>query len=158
VKIASPTFYSLRDSRTPVTVSIVSVAANVILSVVLVRVLGYAGLALATALAAVLNAALLLWLLRRRMSGIDGRAVAVAFGKVAVASAIMAVAAMAMSRWLEASLGAEAEWAKAARVFATIGVSLVVLAASARMLRIGELDEALARVLRRVIPGRAGRR
>ena len=56
VKIASPTFYSLRDSRTPVIVSVLTVAINLVLNITLVRVLGYRGLALGTALAAIFNA------------------------------------------------------------------------------------------------------
>src|SRR5256885_8606485 len=38
VKIASPSFYSLRDSRTPVLVGVMSVLANLSLNLVLVRV------------------------------------------------------------------------------------------------------------------------
>ena len=41
VKIASPTFYSLRDSRTPVVISVLSVAVNLTLNLALVRVMGY---------------------------------------------------------------------------------------------------------------------
>jgi putative peptidoglycan lipid II flippase len=158
VKIASPTFYSLRDSRTPVTVSMVSVAVNIVLSFVLVRTIGYTGLALATAVSAVLNAGLLLWLLRRRLSGLDGRMVLIALAKITAASAVMAVAALFVSRWLGANVGGDAEWAKAVRVFATIAAALVVLAAAGRLLRIRELDEAVGSVLRRVVPARAGGR
>ena len=57
VRIASPTFYALGDSRTPVQISIASVAVNAVLNVVLVRVLGYRGLALGTSIAALVNAA-----------------------------------------------------------------------------------------------------
>ena len=70
VKVASPTFYALRDSRTPVIVSALSVAVNVALNLALVRVAGFRGLALGTAIAATLNAALLLWLLRGRIGGL----------------------------------------------------------------------------------------
>ena len=133
VKIASPTFYSLRDSRTPVVVSILSVAVNLGLNLALVRILGYAGLALGTALAAIFNAAMLLWLLARRLGGIDGRPVAVAAAKITVASILMAIAA---------------------RVFLGIGAGLVVLAASAKVLRVQEFDEVFRRLLRRASVGR----
>ena len=69
VKIASPTFYSLRDSRTPVIVSALSVAVNLALNLALIRVLGYSGLALGTALAAIFNAGVLLWLLHGGSAG-----------------------------------------------------------------------------------------
>ena len=68
VKIASPTFYSLRDSRTPVIVSVLTVAANLALNLALVRVIGYRGLALGTAIAAIFNASALLLLLRRSLA------------------------------------------------------------------------------------------
>ena len=57
VRIVSPAFYALRRSRIPVVASITSVVVNVALNVVLVRVMGYAGLALGTSLAAIVNAA-----------------------------------------------------------------------------------------------------
>ena len=56
VRIVSPTFYALHRSRIPVIASIASVIANVVLNLVLVRVMGYAGLALGTSLAALVNA------------------------------------------------------------------------------------------------------
>ena len=91
VKIASPTFYSLRDARTPVTVSVISIAANLAINLVLVQVLGYRGLALGTAMAALINAVVLLWLLRGRIGGIDGGRVAVSMIKIVAASLVMAL-------------------------------------------------------------------
>src|SRR6185503_9352434 len=73
VKIASPTFYALRDSRTPVVISMASVTLNLVLNLALVRVMGYRGLALGTAIAAMFNALALLALLGRRIGGLDGR-------------------------------------------------------------------------------------
>ena len=73
VKIASPSFYALRDSRTPLVVSVVAVVTNVVLNLTLVRVIGYRGLALGTAIAATLNAGLLLWMLQRAWAGSKAR-------------------------------------------------------------------------------------
>ena len=81
VKIASPSFYSLGDSRTPVTVSVIAVVANLVLNLMLVQVLGYRGLALGTAVAALFNAGMLLYLLDRRLEGLDGRRIFAAFVK-----------------------------------------------------------------------------
>jgi putative peptidoglycan lipid II flippase len=154
VKIASPTFYSLRDSRTPVTVSIISVLTNLALNLSLVRVMGFRGLALGTAIAAMVNAGALLWLLGRRLQGLEGARIAVAFVKITVASALMGAAAWFTSEWLQAALpGRELIW-KAVQVFSAIAVGMLVLAASAKALRIAEFDEALARVLRRLRPPR----
>src|SRR6476660_3995535 len=93
VKIASPSFYSLRDSRTPVIVSVIAVLTNLTINLLLVRVMGYRGLALGTALAALFNAGALLWLLRRRLGGLDERRVFIAFVKILAASIAMGAAA-----------------------------------------------------------------
>ena len=95
VKIAAPTFYALHESRTPVIVSMATVGLNLGLNVVLVQVIGYRGLALGTALAAIFNAGTLLFVLRRRLGGIDGARIAVALLKVVLASGLMGVAAWA---------------------------------------------------------------
>lgn len=149
VKIASPTFYSLRDARTPVTVSVISIAANLVINLVLVQVLGYRGLALGTAMAALINAVVLFWLLRGRIGGIDGGRVAVSMIKIIVASLVMGVAAHYTAAWITSLTPGGGEFAKAIRVFGAIGVALAVLAASARVLRIQEFTDATARVVQR---------
>ena len=65
VKVVSPTFYALHESRTPVIVSTASVLVNAALNVALVRRFGYLGLAVGTSVTALLNAGVLLLLLRR---------------------------------------------------------------------------------------------
>jgi putative peptidoglycan lipid II flippase len=155
VKIASPTFYSLGDSRTPVIVSMSSVAANLALNLTFIWAgFGFRGLALGTALAALFNASALLWLLRARLRGLDDRRLSVAFSKIVVASLVMGIVAIGTSRWLSAIIGGEGEWVKAVLVGGSIAAALAALAVSARLLRIAEFNEAVARVLQRVRPGR----
>lgn len=150
VKIASPTFYSLRDARTPVIVSVSSVAINLGLNLVLVRLMGFRGLALGTAIAAIFNAGVLLILLRKRLRGLDGRALSVALVKISAASAVMGVAAHLSAGWLTSLTPDGGEVAKVIRVFGAIAIALVILAASARLLRIREFDEASSRLLKRL--------
>jgi len=152
VKIASPSFYSLRDSRTPVTVSVVSVLVNLGINLMLVRVMGYRGLALGTALAAMFNAGALLWLLRNRLGGLEGRRVAVAFAKIACASIAMGAAAHLTAAWLGSHLPPAGSIWRAIELATAIAVGVAVLGASARVLRIAEFDEAFGRVLRRLRP------
>jgi putative peptidoglycan lipid II flippase len=149
VKIASPTFYALRDSRTPVIVSVLSIGVNLAINLILVRVLGYRGLALGTALAALFNAVVLLWLLRGRLQGVEGGRIAVALAKITAASLAMGVAAYVTAAWLTVLTPLGGEAAKFIRVFGAIGVALAVLALAARLLRIDEFTEASSRVLQR---------
>ena len=150
VKIASPSFYSLGDSRTPVTVSVVAVLTNLTINLLLVRVMGYRGLALGTALAAMFNAGMLLWLLRRRLGGLEERRVLIAFVKISAASVVMGAAAVFASSWLASLMPPTNTLSRAIQLAAAIGVGLVVLVAAARLLRLAEFDEAFGRVLRRL--------
>ena len=150
VKLAVPTFYVLRDSRTPVTVGAVSVVVNAVLSVMLARVLGLRGLALGTALSSIFNATALLWLLHRRLGSIDGRRVALAAGKVGIAALVMAAAAWAGERGMEFALPGHSTLAKLAHVATGIGLGVAVLAAAARALRITEFERALGAVSARL--------
>ena len=150
MKIASPSFYSLRDSRTPVTVSVTSVLANLALNLALVRWLGYRGLALGTALAAIFNAGTLLWLLRSRLGGLDGRRITLAFVKILGASVAMGLAASVAMGWLTTIVHGSSTIVRALRVGSSILIGISVLVVAARLLRIAEFDEAFSRVLRRV--------
>jgi putative peptidoglycan lipid II flippase len=149
-KIASPSFYSLGDSRTPVTVSVIAVLTNLTINLLLVRVMGYRGLALGTALAAMFNAGMLLWLLRRRLGGLEERRVLIAFVKISAASGAMGIAAFLTSSWLASPMPLTNSLSRAIQLGTAIGVGVVVLVAAARLLRLAEFDEAFDRVLRRV--------
>lgn len=146
VKIATPTFYALRDSRTPVVVSVASVVMNLVLNLTLVRVMGYRGLALGTSLAALFNASLLLLLLNRRLGGLDGARIAAAFTKIVVASLAMGIAAYAVSEGISQLLPGAGLIARLVRVLGAIGAGVAVLGIVARLLRIQEFDDAIRRV------------
>jgi putative peptidoglycan lipid II flippase len=149
VKIASPTFYALRDSRTPVVVSVVSVLANLGINLVLVRHFGFRGLAAGTAVAATFNAGCLLWLLRRRLSGMEEGRIVITFTKILAASVVMGAIAYATVQLLAAALPGASTGARAIHVFAGIGAGVLALMATAKALRMEEFNQALALVLRR---------
>ena len=140
VKLISPAFYALGNSRIPVIASGVSIGVNILLNVVLLRALGHRGLALGTALAALTNAGILVFLLHDRLRGIDGPRLITTVAKISLASLVMAVAAYQTERALHVVMG-DSTLLQAVRVFAAIAVGLVVLAASAQLLRIEEFTE-----------------
>lgn len=146
VKIISPAFYAMKDSRTPVTISLLAVATNLGLNLFLVRVLGYRGLALGTAIAAIMNGFMLLWVLRGRIHGFEGTRVLTTFMKITLASLLMGVAAYMTSSWLQTALPGDAPVMRAVRVFTAIGAGIVVLLSASRLLRIEEFDDAMTRV------------
>lgn len=65
IKVLAPGFYARQDTRTPVRIGMISMAANIVLSLLLVTYLKHVGLALAISLAAFVNAGLLYRTLRR---------------------------------------------------------------------------------------------
>ena len=71
VRIIVAAFYSLQDTKTPAISAAIAVAANVVFSLALMTPLGPAGLALATALAAMVNGGILVAVLNRRLGGVD---------------------------------------------------------------------------------------
>ena len=157
VKIAVPSFYALRDSRTPVVVSITTMAVNILLNLTLVRVMGFKGLALGTAVAAIFNAGALLILLRRRLDGLDGRRIATALAKITAASVVMAGVAWGLSAALAEWIGVATIWQRLIQVGVAILGGLIVLDGAAHVLHIDEFLEARHLVVSRVarIRGRA---
>ena len=151
VKIGSPTFYALGESRTPVMVTAGSVVTNVVLNVVLVREIGYVGLALGTSLTALLNGVVLLALLRRRLGGLGGSHLASVLVRVALAAAVMGVTAWSVDRTIAASWPAGGFLTLLGRVGGAIAVALAVLAAAAYVLRLAELTEVIRMVAGRVL-------
>lgn len=88
-KIIVPAFYALRDSRTPMMISVLSILVNFVMNWSLVGLLKERGLALSTSTVALLNFGLLYVLMRRRLGGIDGRATLETVIKIVLSSAAM---------------------------------------------------------------------
>jgi putative peptidoglycan lipid II flippase len=97
IKILAPGFYARQDTRTPVKMGIIAMCTNIVLNLLFVVPLAHAGLALATSLAAFINAGLLLRVLLaegtyRPLAGWPTFAL-----KVALATAVMGAILVAAS-------------------------------------------------------------
>jgi putative peptidoglycan lipid II flippase len=149
-RITGPVFYALGHSRVPVVVSMASVGINIAASIVLVRMMGFVGLALATSLAALANAGILLWLLRRRLGGMDGRFLTITTAKAASAGACMGWIASASERQLTVWIPGEAAAIQCARLALAIGAGLMTLLTASKVLKVRELDAALSEIQRQV--------
>lgn len=119
VKILAPGFYARQNLKTPVKIAFFTVFLSLLFAVVLMQPLGHAGLTLATSMGAIVNAALLFWLLHRRKIFVARPGwfafacrLAVALG---VLTAILYALAGPAEYWLQASL-----WAKAGRLAGVI--------------------------------------
>ena len=140
VKILAPVFYAMNDSRTPVRISIVSVAAKVALNFVLIRPLKFLGLPLATSVASWLNMVLLLKHLRAR-TGADGPMPELkAYFQIVMASATMGVLA-----WLvfhgTGEFFPEGSFSQNIRLGISIAVGFISLFPLYRIFRVAEAEE-----------------
>ena len=140
-RITAPVFYALGHSRIPVAVSVMSVTANVLLSVGLVNVMGFKGLALATSCAALLNALTSLTLLRRYLGSVHDAYLVQTFIKTAIASFVMAAAVIGMMHGLAPLIQGDRPVVQLVRLCAGIGGGLVTLTLAARVLHIAEWNE-----------------
>jgi len=82
-------FYSMQDTKTPLKIAVLSVIANIILSVILMGPLKHGGLALANAIATAVNFGVLLFLLRAKLGRVDGKNIVRSFIKISIASCVM---------------------------------------------------------------------
>lgn len=139
VRIVVSAFYSLQDTTTPAITAAIAVAANVLFSLVLMDPLGPGGLALATALAAMLNGTILVTVLNHRLGGVDWRAVGRSSMRVLVACLPMLVAC-----WWVASAQVwtrPMDWAgKSVMLFVGIGLSVTGYIGTHALLGSEELD------------------
>jgi putative peptidoglycan lipid II flippase len=139
VRIIVSAFYALQDTRTPVMVAGLALAANIALSMALMGPLEHAGLALATALAAILNMLLLVVFLARRLEDLEWRLILISHLRVLAASVPIALVC-----WWVAGLGVWGrpdDWAaKTVMVLVGIGLSIAGYVTAHAVLRSEELD------------------
>jgi putative peptidoglycan lipid II flippase len=114
VKILAPGFFARQDTRTPVRIAVVAMGVNVALNLALIVPLAHVGLALATSVAACVNAALLLRGLRRDGVFTPGGGWAGFLlrlgGSSAVLAACLALLAPGDDAWLAAPLELRVLW------------------------------------------------
>ncbi len=155
VKVLSPAFYALNDARTPMLISLGSIAVNLVMNSLLVGPFGHVGLAFSTSTVALVNFLLLALFMRRRLQRLEGRKLGKTVLRICAASLPMAVTAWLISE-LAGALPLRGLWLHLVQVLGAIGLATVVFYFCCRWLHIEELPEAVnavagrfARVLRR---------
>ena len=140
LKILNPAFYALHDARTPMIVSLLSIAVNYLTASLAFRYtkLGHAGLALSTAAVAIFGAVALFALLRNRVGGIYGRNLFDSVWKIVAASAVMGAAVLLSNHSIEGWLGAN-RLSRLVDLALSIPLGLGVFYTACRVLGVSEL-------------------
>jgi putative peptidoglycan lipid II flippase len=139
-------FFSLQSPWVPTAIALGNLALNVALNTILYRV-GVWGIPLATSLVNIAGTAALVVVLRRRLGRLEGRAIFRSYARIALAAALTALLAFSVWYALDDVLG-RSLGAQALSVGAAIVAAAAVFVATARILRIRELDAVLSLVRR----------
>ena len=154
VEILTRAFYALRDSTTPVVVSVGQFLFKIALSIVLIDMAvwgaqwGMGVLAFSTSLAGLLEAAVLLWLLHQRIGGLQLRELGRYIGRVLLAAGAMGIVLIILRFILDhifvttvnTALGAGGTFLAIFKLLFEIGVGLFVYVRVSRFLHIEELE------------------
>lgn len=146
-------FYALQSPKVPVIIGAWTVLINIILNLFFLRFtpLAHGGLALAFSLTGVANAAILLWELRKKTGGIDGRRITVSSLKATVASLIMGAAAWGTSWFLTNALPVHTLTGLALQVMVSVTAGVVTFVLCAYLLRMDELAYATELLSKRLM-------
>lgn len=153
VKVLSPAFYALNDARTPMLISLGSIVVNYVLNSLLVGPFGHVGLAFSTSSVALVNFALLVVFMRRRLDGIGGRRLGLTALRICIAALPMAAAAWISSE-IASALPLHHLALRLVQVIAAIGTAVIVFYMSCRLLGVEELHEAVSAVAGKFIRAR----
>lgn len=97
IPVVAKAFYALKDTKTPVIISLISVGVNIVLNIYLAKIMGVAGLALAFSIASFVNMLLLIFVLHLRMGHLDDRRIISSVVKMVLASIVMILVVQGLS-------------------------------------------------------------
>ncbi|UCG79826.1 MAG: polysaccharide biosynthesis protein, partial [Desulfobacterales bacterium] len=138
VRIVVSAFYSLQDTKTPVKTAVVSLVANVVLSLLLMGPMLHGGLALATSLASSVNLTLLILALRKRLGRIGARSIFQSVFRSTVCAAVMGSVIGMVGLWAAPRCG-NSTWYLLIWVLGSVGAGAIVYGAVALLFRSQEL-------------------
>jgi putative peptidoglycan lipid II flippase len=156
LKVLVNAFYAIDRRRTPMFVSFLAVALNLLFNWIFTFQLhwGHLGLAFSTGCVATFNFLFLYVLMYRELGGLELRPMAILLMKSLTAGAALAAVCLASTHWLLDAWPTQAFLPKVTALLATVIVGGTVFVACALLLRIEELEEIIVMVRRRLRRGR----
>jgi putative peptidoglycan lipid II flippase len=139
-RVLIPAFYALADARTPMLISLFSIALNVIIPLLLLRVwhMGFEALAITTAIAVGIECLCLTECLRRKLGGLEGRHLRGCFLRISLASAVMALSVVFV-RTLVFSAFPQTRWGDLSQLALSVPLALGTFLIAARALDVEEI-------------------
>lgn len=120
LRITTPAFYAMKDTKTPVISAAVSLVVNVVAGYLLMHTpLKHAGLTLANTISAIVQMGILLVLLNKKTGGIDVKRILVSLVKFTIASLVMS----GLIVWI----GSFADWKNGTMMARSLFLSLIIV-------------------------------
>lgn len=139
LRVVARVFYAYQDTRTPLYLSIVGIILNVAAALVLVKIFGIRGLAMAQSLVVGFEVLLLIAILQRRLGNIFEKGFAMVVGKIVLASiAALGVCYLSVRYPFPLLSGVTGFWALAPKFAAISILSLTTYIAVGGMLGLAE--------------------
>jgi len=148
LRILLAMFYALQDAYRPLKAAAVSMVVNLGTGVMLMQIMGHSGIALAAALAAMLNVVFLVVMLRRQIGPLGGWEMMPAVGRILGCAVVMGGAVHWLNAWMAAMPGTGTA-VQAGRVLFCVIMGVVVYSAAAFLCRSEELWTCRAMVFQR---------
>jgi putative peptidoglycan lipid II flippase len=152
LKVLVSAFYALDHRKTPMFVSFLAVAFNLLFNWIFTFRLGWGhrGLAFSTGCVASCNFLLLYALMRHHLRGLESKRMLVMLGKVAIASLALAALCLAARHWLMPDWAVQPFWSRLGALLVTILSGAAVFVFCGARLGIGELNELIGMIRRRL--------
>ena len=132
-------FYSMEDSKTPMINSIISIVFNISLNLILVKPLGYKGLAIATAVSAYIGLFLFNRSMKKKIEGYSSRDNYIVFAKALFAALIMGLGVKLVYGILATSL-VGGLLLKLIALLSAVGVGVIIYAIVMHFLKVEEYE------------------
>lgn len=132
-------FYSMEDSKTPMINSIISIVFNISLNLILVKPLGYKGLAIATAVSAYIGLFLFNRSMKKKIEGYSSRDNYIVFAKALFAALIMGLGVKLVYGILGTSL-VGGLLLKLIALLSAVGVGVIIYAIVMHFLKVEEYE------------------
>lgn len=149
-QIVSRGYYALQEAITPLLVGVGSIAVYIASAKIFLPMLGYGGPALASSIASIVSAALLTYILHKRLGGIEDKRSLVLFLKCAVATGALGAVCWFSAQFLEHRLPMRHKWAQMVQVVVSLSCGVGVYALLLVLLRVPEVDIVWERVRRKL--------
>ncbi len=152
VRVLTPSFFALRDTRIPMIASLLSILINYVVASLTIDYfgMGHRGLALSISVVSIVNFLILLFFMRRKLGQIQERDLLATFVKVLIASLVMGAMSWITSDKIENHLGTGSFSVLLIDVAVSIAVGIAVFYLIARLLRVDELNQMTAALRKRI--------